>query len=184
MKKINMKTLRSYGPCYDPSRYLKESWRGTVLDIVKNKDIPFADRLWVIMRKELVSEKLMRLFAVWCARKALKYNDNPVLVDVLKVVTRYIKGKATTEELSAAESAAWSAAVSAARSAAVSAAESAAGSAAESAAGSAAGSAAESAARSAAESAAWSAARSAAWSAQEKQLIKMLKAGVKTKDVL
>jgi hypothetical protein len=159
LRYFGIKYLRSINPCYDPSRHLKEDFRGTALTILRNGDIPPQDRLWVVLRTDLVSEKLMRLFAVWCAREAIKLlpSPDPRLEACCKVSERYATGQATEEERSAAWSAAWSAAESAAWSAAWSAAESAAWSAAESAAWSAAWSAAESAARSAALSAAESA---------------------------
>jgi len=71
MKQITIKMIRDWDPCYDPVKgksKLPEDWSGTVLDMLDLK-IPFDDRLWVITRTELVSEKLMRLFAVWCARQ-------------------------------------------------------------------------------------------------------------------
>ena len=110
-------------------------------------------------------EAVLRLFAVSCARRSLLAErkagrePDPRCWDVLRVVTRYTKGKASDEELRSAESVAESAAASAVELAAESAAWSVASAAsAESAAWSAA---------SAARSAAWSvasAARSAAWS--------------------
>jgi len=69
MKRFTMKNLRSWNPCYDPIRHLPESWSGTVLDILDHATIPAPDKLWVVLRTELVSEKLMRVFAVWCARQ-------------------------------------------------------------------------------------------------------------------
>jgi hypothetical protein len=69
MKRFTTADIRKWNPCYDPSRYLAETWQGTALDILNDSRIPFQDRLWVIMRKDLVSEKLMRRFAVWCARQ-------------------------------------------------------------------------------------------------------------------
>jgi hypothetical protein len=155
LRYFDIKYLRSIDPCYDPSKHLPEDFRGTALTILRNGDIPAADRLWVVLRTDLVSEKLLRLFAVWCVREAIKLlsNPDPRVEACCKVAERYALGQATEEErraaCSAARSAAWSAAESAARSAAWSAAWSASRSAAEGAAYSVARSAAESAARSA-----------------------------------
>ena len=122
----------------------------------------------VVVRWAIIGEPLetwndhaARLFACDCAEWALTLIEqpDPRSVDAIRVARLHAIGEATSEELSAA----WSAAGSAAGSAAWSAAESAAGSAAWSAAWSAAGSAAWSAAWSAAGSAAGSAAWSAAW---------------------
>ena len=61
--------IRAWEPCYDPKRYIPEDWRGTSVDVLKDERIPPADRLWVVLRTEIVSERVMRLFAVWCARQ-------------------------------------------------------------------------------------------------------------------
>jgi hypothetical protein len=151
LRYFDIKYLRSIDPCYDPSRYLKEDFRGTVLTILNNSEIPAVDRLWVVLRTDLVSEKLIRLFAVWCAREAIKLvpNPDPRLEACCAVAERHALGQATEEELRAA----WVAACRIVQNAAQSVAWSVAG---------AAWSAARSAARSAAWSAAWSAAESVA----------------------
>ena len=99
-----------------------------------------------------------RLFAVWCAREALKLIDNPdpLSIAAVDVAERYANGEATIEELAAARAAARDAA-RAARAAARDAAR---------------------AAWDAAWDAAWIAARDAAWiaarDAQNKKLCEML----------
>jgi hypothetical protein len=171
MKKFSNEDIRKFGPCYDP-KYFKDEDSYNALDIIDHADIPFEDKLWVLMRTDFVSEKTMRLFAVWSYRQTLEFikDPDPRCIEAANVSERFANGEATSDELSAACSAAWSAAWSA-ESAAWSA-ESAACSAARSAACSAAWSAesaarsAESAAESAARSAACSAACSAAWSAE------------------
>ena len=96
-----------------------------------------------------------RLFAVWCAREALKLIDNPdpLSIAAVDVAERYANGEATIEELAAARAAAWAAARAAwdAARAAVSA-----------------------AAWAAVSAAARDAARAAAWAAQSKKLCEML----------
>ena len=65
---------------------------------------------------ETWNERNARLFAVWCAREALKLIDDPDprSVDACDVAERYANGNATDEELEAA----WSAAGDAAKAAA------------------------------------------------------------------
>jgi hypothetical protein len=130
--------------------------------------------------------RALRLFGCDVAEMALKaerkagrepHKDS---WDVVAVMRRWIDGKATDAERSAAWSAAWSAAEIAARSAARSAAGSAAWSAAWSAARSAAWSAAWNAAWSAAGSAAWNAAGSAARSAAERLLLRRIREARRT----
>src|ERR1035437_5308532 len=141
MKTFNNEDLRKFKPCYDPTKYLKDNDNHTILTILDHNEIPFQDKLWVIFRNDFVSDKLMRLFAVWSYRQTLAFISNPDKrsIECANIAEKFANGLATQEELSAAESAAWSAR-SAARSAAWSA--------------------------ESARSAAWSA-RSAAWSAAE-----------------
>ena len=116
LKQITINDIRSYGPCYDPTKYLPEDWRGTVIDILRVTDCPAEDRLWVVCREELIDAKTLRLFAVWCAREALKLVDNPDprSVAACDVAERYANGQATRDELAAALAAAWDAARAAA----------------------------------------------------------------------
>ena len=115
MKKITLQEIRELNPCYDPAKFLPENWTGTVIDILNVKECPANDRLWVVLREEFIDAKTLRLFAVWCAREALKLVENPDVrsIEACNVAERYANGEATDEELSAtwdAASAAWDAA--------------------------------------------------------------------------
>ena len=164
MKTFTYSDIKSWDPCYDPTKYISEDWEGTVLDVLDLKECPFKDRLWVILRTDLVSEKLMRLFAVWCARQVQHLMEDERSITAVNVAEAFANGEATREELDAARAAAWAAAGDAARAAAWAAAWAAAG------------------------DAAWAAARAAAWAAardaQEKRLRDMVKTGVVTGDIL
>lgn len=193
-----MAILRSWSPCYDPSRFFAEDWTGTVLDILKDDRIPHEDRLWVALRTELVTERTMRLFAVWSARQIQHLMKNPRSIEAIDVAERFANGEATEQELAAAWDAARDAALAAAWAAARDAeldAARAAWAAAARAAWAAAWAAATDVARAAAydatgvaRAAAWAAVRDAAWAAgrnaardaaldaQINKLIEMLKA--------
>jgi hypothetical protein len=175
MKQITYNDIKALTLCYDPIKYIPEDWTGTVLDILNVEDCPPHDRLWVVLREEFIDVKTLRLFAVWCAREALKLIKNPDArsVEACNVAERYANGEATDEELSAAYSAAYSAASSTDEE--LSAAYSAAYSAASSAAFSAASSAVFYAASDAASDAAYSAASSAAFYAASSEQINHLK---------
>lgn len=114
LKKFTLEDIRAWGPCYDPSRYLAEDFKGTILDILDDKRIPFEDRLWVIVRAGFVSEKLMRLFAVWCARQVSHLMKDERSIKALDVAEAYANGKATKAQLYAAQEAARDAALDAA----------------------------------------------------------------------
>jgi hypothetical protein len=163
--KINNKLIRSFGPCYDPKEIgVPESETLTIKEWVEkhrgevnNK----ADIIWLLTRKEFMTDRDIRLFAVWCAREALKLieNPDPRSINACDVSEKFANGQATREELAAARDAARAAARAAAWAAAWAAAGAAAGAAAWAAAG----------------AAAWAAAGAAAGDAQIDQLMTYFK---------
>ena len=146
--KFSIEDVRSWHPCYDPSRYAANAWTGTVVDVLRHKKIPAYDKLWLVLRKELLEASLLRRFAIAQAKTCLERVKNKKEFDrILQVSLRFSSGKVSKAELDAARHTAWSAA----------------------------GFAAKSAAGCAAESAAWYAAESAAWDAAVKMLLKMIR---------
>ena len=159
--KVSNRIIRRFHPCYDPAELgIKESEYLPIAealekyrDAVKNKE----DIIWLLCREQFMSDKDMRLFAVWCAREALKLlkNPDPRSLNACDVAERFANGQATSDELDAAwfaaRDAAWYAASDAAWSAA------------------------RYAAWSAAWYATWSAVRDATWSAaRDAQIDKLL----------
>jgi len=114
-KYINNKLIRSFKPCYDPSeKVTDENESLSVIEwISKYRSIvPGTDIIWLLCRKEFMSGRDCRLFAVWCAKEALKLINNPDIrsIEACDVSERFAKGEATEEELAAARAAAWDAA--------------------------------------------------------------------------
>jgi len=109
LKYFDMANIRSWKPCYDPVKHLPENWRGTALTILKNEAIPFPDRLWVVCRGDVLSDRVMRLFAVWCARQVQHLMTDKRSLDAIDVAERFANGQATQAELEAARDAAWAA---------------------------------------------------------------------------
>ena len=120
MKQFTIKDIRKFGPCYDPIKYIPEDFKGTAIDILNIKQCPAEDRLWVVLREEFLSDRELRLFAVWCARQALAIpgNENAICSETCNVAERFASGEATQAELAAAWAAARAAARDAARDAA------------------------------------------------------------------
>jgi hypothetical protein len=143
MKTFTIDDIREWRPCYDPARVLPKDWSGTALDILKLGHIEPEDRFWVVLRKDILSKKILILFAVRAAREVQHLMRDERSINALDVAERYAHDEATEEELEAAWDAAWTAAGTAARAAAWAAAG---------------------AAR-AAQATAWAAARDAAWAA-------------------
>jgi len=106
--------LKDFKPCYCPTRYLSDDWEGTLVDILKMEEIPELDRIWVARRA--MNDKGNRLFAVWCAREALKLisNPDPRSIKACDVAEKFANGDATKDELSEARAAAWYAAATSA----------------------------------------------------------------------
>jgi hypothetical protein len=131
MKKIiTLKLIQSFNPCYDPKEIGFDKPTSIKKGILKyrNKIKNQEDIIWLLCRKEFMSDKDMRLFAVWCARSTYQYCDNidQRSIDAVDCAERYANGLATDNELSAAKDAArnaawdaaWDAATDAARNAA------------------------------------------------------------------
>lgn len=103
---MDIEAIRKWNPCCDPTRYLAEDWQGSVLDILRMKDIPVEDRIWCGIMA--LNEKQQRLFACWCAREVQKLAPDHVdsrSVKAIEVAERYAHGEATGEELAEARSA-------------------------------------------------------------------------------
>jgi hypothetical protein len=160
LKVINNGIIRIFNPCYDPSeKNIPENETLPVRDWVAKYrvEIPATDILWLLLRNKFMSDKDLRLFAVWCARETLKLDENPDArcINACDVAERFANGNATRNALAAARAAAKAAAKAAARAAARDAARAAAWAAAWD------------GARVAAWAAAWDAARAAAWAARD-----------------
>jgi hypothetical protein len=166
LKKFTIEDIRSWGPCYDPTRHLPEGWKGNALEIAENGNVPFVDVLWVVARKGIIPEKLQRRFAAYCAAEALFLVKSPVAAswEGVKAAIKFSTGSITKDKLATAGNEAWDAARAAARAAAGAGNEAwaAAEAAAWATAGNEAWDAAWDVARDAAEAAAWAAARDAA----------------------
>lgn len=110
---ITIHDILRLNPCYDPIRYLPKDWQGTLVDILNIEDCPPEDRIWVVTR--LLDDKTSRLFAVWCARQALKLvkDPDPQSIKACDVADKFAEGKATQDELRVAYRAAWIAALDA-----------------------------------------------------------------------
>ena len=123
MKTISNRIIRKLNPCYDPSEVVKDKneelgvkeWVAKYRDSVKEK----LDIIWLLCNKLYMSDRDMRLFAVWCAREALSLSESPDprSVEACNVAERYANGKATIKELAAARNAAVAATVRAANAA-------------------------------------------------------------------
>ena len=96
----------------------KERW--TALDILALDDVDAEDKLWAVLREELIDVRTLHEFACWCAEEALSHVENADerSWNAIKVKRAWLRGEASDAELSAARAAAWTAARDAAEAAA------------------------------------------------------------------
>lgn len=101
MKTITYRLIKSYGPCYDPIKYIPKNYKASILSFLKRDDIPIEDQLWLILRKNLLPKKLLYLFAIWNLKKGVKLIKDPDsrIIDTIKILERYVNGKASYKEL-------------------------------------------------------------------------------------
>ena len=101
-----------------PSKYIPETWTGTILDVLRLPNVAATEKLWVACR--VLDDKVLRLFAVDCARRALSRIDKPDArsLAAVNVAEAFAHGNATTEELKTAAAAAYAAYAASAASAA------------------------------------------------------------------
>ena len=174
-KCISNRIIRKLNPCYDPKEVvIDENEKLPIKDWIikyRNRVKCKNDIIWLICNKIFMSNKDMRLFAVWCAREALKLVENPDIrsIEACNIAEKYANGLVNKEELAAAYDAARAAAYAgcnaAANAAAYAACNAAANAAAYAACNAAAADAAYDAACNAAYDAAWNAAAYAAYDA-------------------
>ena len=124
MKTVTVEQFLTFNPCYGEDRIRRIAERTgktefTALDILAIPRIPDKDRLWAVLREELIDAPIMHEFACRCAERALSKVDNPDQRSIAAISAKraWLKGEITDEQLSTAWGAAWNAAWGAARTA-------------------------------------------------------------------
>jgi hypothetical protein len=112
--KISNRLIRRFKPCYDPSEIIKDEKEELPVKewVIKyGTDVPAKDIVWLLLRKEFMSDRDMRFFAVWCAREAMKLVKSPDVrsISACDTAERFANGEADGEELSAARADAYAA---------------------------------------------------------------------------
>ena len=117
MKSITYEEFLEFGPCYldDPKeKALMDSIaqrqdRWTALDILELEEIPDEDKLWCVLREELIEPEKLHEFACVCAERALRRveNPDPRSVAAIEAKRAWMKGEISDAELAAARAAAW-----------------------------------------------------------------------------
>lgn len=122
--RITPEMVLAANPCSDyPDDRIRELCppEGLTPTEVAALPIPATDRHWVLVYAAGASDRVLRLHACWCARRALALvpTPDPSSIAGVKVAARFACGRATGGELDAARAAAGVAAWAAAMDAAV-----------------------------------------------------------------
>jgi hypothetical protein len=123
---ITRELLRQWRACYSDERIaaLVPPEGLTPLQVL-GLDIPAADRLWVVLREEVIPARQLREFACDIVEEACRKNGvtNARSYAAIETARRFARGEATADELAsargAARGAACAATIDAARSAAI-----------------------------------------------------------------
>ena len=75
MKTFTRSDVLSWSPCHGKTRTLR-SMRGlprrmNAIDVLRHEPASAQDRLWCVLRSDVLSDRTLRLFAAWCGRTAL-----------------------------------------------------------------------------------------------------------------
>ena len=119
---ITYEQIKSFRPCYDPAEIgMDERYRDSIVNFIKDyrcKVKSIDDILWVVCRNDFMTDRELRLYAVWCARKVQHLMIDERSINALNVAEKFANGDASQEDLVAARGAAQEASWGAAQEAA------------------------------------------------------------------
>ena len=128
MKTITYEDFVSFKPCWliyaeerdkhaeQLARYRKMRDEWSALDILRLDDVAADDRLWLVLREELIDAQILHEFACRCADREIARIGKPDSrsVAAIEAKRKWLRGEISDDELDAA----WDAALDAARDAA------------------------------------------------------------------
>lgn len=131
MKTITYEDFVSFSPCWltyeeerkeheeQLARYraMRDEW--SAIDILRLDDVNAEDRMWLVLREELIDAPILHEFACRCAERALSRIDKPDerSIAAIEAKRKWLSGEIPEEAMDAALDEAWNAARSAARAA-------------------------------------------------------------------
>ena len=114
MKSVTLEEFKKFGPCWledkEDTKKLEEIGRRkkqwTALDILDlpDEEVSAADKLWAVLREELIDAPVLHEFACRCAEEALKLVDNPDprSVAAIEAKRKWLRGEIGNDALLAA----------------------------------------------------------------------------------
>ena len=128
MKTITYEDFVSFSPCWltdeeerkeheeQLARYraMRDEW--SAIDILRLDEVNAEDRLWLVLREELIDAPILHEFACRCAERALSRIDKPDerSIAAIEAKRKWLSGEIPEEAMDAALDEAWTAARSAA----------------------------------------------------------------------
>ena len=129
MKTITYEDFVSFKPCWliyeeernehaeQLARYraMRDEW--SAIDILRLDEVDAEDRMWLVLRDELIDAPIMHEFACRCAERALSRIDKPDerSVAAIEAKRKWMRGEISDDEMTAARDAATAAAWTAER---------------------------------------------------------------------
>ena len=123
MKTISYEDFVSFKPCWlidgetrikhasqlAGYRAMRDEW--SALDILRLDEVDAEDRLWLVLREELIDAPILHEFACRCAERALSRIDKPDerSIAAIEAKRKWLRGEISDKELAAAWDAARSA---------------------------------------------------------------------------
>lgn len=109
--RITRELLMGWRACYTDGRIAEIVPKAglTPLEVCDFSGVSTQDRMWVLLREEVLSTKVLRLLACNWARQALALDPmvDSRAVDTIEVAERYAYGRATEDEFAEARDAAY-----------------------------------------------------------------------------
>ena len=131
MKTITYEDFVSFKPCWLTDeeerdkhadqlagyRAMRDEW--SALDILRLDEVDAEDRMWLVLREELIDAPILHEFACQCAERALSRIGKPDerSVAAIEAKRKWMRGEIPEEAMDAALDEAWNAARAAARAA-------------------------------------------------------------------
>ena len=101
--KLTYQIIKNLNPCYDPNKYIQETWQGSLIDVLSMKNVPAKDRLWVCVSHGFITDRQLHLYGLACARMSEKYTTDTRVKQCNDVIEKFLRGKATRQELKEAQ---------------------------------------------------------------------------------
>jgi len=97
--KITYKQIKSFSPCYKPGSIgIMSDYEATIPDFINEyryKVNNLSDIMWTLCRHDFMTDKELRLFAVWSARQVQHLMTDQRSFAALDIAEKYANGNAT-----------------------------------------------------------------------------------------